>query len=135
MGLSHRSEGPDLFSYLVRELNKFNLAYIHIVHYGEDAILHDFRRIWDQAIMLNRSGRARERIGEDIASGLADLESYCARANPDFVQRVTSGAPFNSADAGVYLGTSARGPEVGYTDFPTLIPLHGNANTQRSNDA
>jgi 2,4-dienoyl-CoA reductase-like NADH-dependent reductase (Old Yellow Enzyme family) len=137
MGLSHGSEGPDLFRYLVRELNKIGLAYIHIVHYGEDYILHDFRRIWDQAIILNRPGRARERIGEDIASGLADLESYGALilANPDFVDRIATGGPLQSADPRIYFGTSSRGAEVGYTDFPTLTLNQVNGDKQRSNEA
>lgn len=73
MGLNHGSERPDLFRYLVSELDKLGLAYIHIVHYGEDDILHDFRRIWRHALILNRPGRPREDIGKDVASGLADL--------------------------------------------------------------
>lgn len=137
MGLSHGSEGPELFRYLVCELNKLSLAYLHIVHYGEDYILQDFRKIWDQAIILNRPGRARECIGEDISSGLADLESYGAwvLANPDFVQRIASGGPLNTADTGVYFGTSSRGAEIGYTDFPTLTLNQGTGDKQRSNDA
>jgi N-ethylmaleimide reductase len=112
-------------------------ANIHIVHYGEDYILHDFRRIWDQAIILNRPGRARDRIGEGIASGLADLESYGALllANPDFVDRIASGGPLQSADPRIYFGTNSRGAEVGYTDSPTLTLKQVNGDKQRSNEA
>jgi 2,4-dienoyl-CoA reductase-like NADH-dependent reductase (Old Yellow Enzyme family) len=122
MGLSHGSEGPDLFRYLVGKLDKLSLAYIHIVHYGEDDILHDFRRIWHRAIILNRPARPRADIGKDIASGLADLESYGAHvlANPDFIERVVANAPLNTADHSVYFGHQPEGPEAGYTDFPTL---------------
>ena len=121
-GLDHGAEGPDLFRYLVGELNKLGLAYVHIVHYGDDDILHDFRRIWDQAIILNRPGRPREDIGKDVASGLADLESYGAMvlANPDFVERIASNAPLNTADHSVFFGVGANGLVSGYTDFPTL---------------
>ncbi|MGF7154313.1 alkene reductase [Novosphingobium gossypii] len=121
-GLNVGPEGPDLFRYLVAELDKLGLAYIHIVHYGADEILHDFRRIWNRAIILNRPARPREDIGKDIASGLADLESYGAHmlANPDFIERVLSDAPLNSADHGVFFGNQPEGPEAGYTDFPTL---------------
>jgi len=124
-GLNHGEEGPDLFRYLVGELDKLGLAYIHVVHYGEDDILHDFRRIWGQALILNRPGRPREDIGKDVASGLADLESYGAMvlANPDFLARLQSGAPLNTADPSVYFGASPKGPEVGYTDFPTLAAI------------
>lgn len=126
-GLNHGDEGPELFRYLVGELEKVGLAYIHIVHYGEDDILHDFRRIWSRAIILNRPGRPREHIGKDIASGLSDLESYGALvlANPDFVARIASGAPLNTADHSVYFGVSPKGPEVGYTDFKTITAAGG----------
>jgi 2,4-dienoyl-CoA reductase-like NADH-dependent reductase (Old Yellow Enzyme family)/quinol monooxygenase YgiN len=121
-GLNHGDEGPALFRYLVGELNELGLAYVHIVHYGEDDILHDFRRIWGQALILNRPGRSREDIGKDIASGLADLESYGAMllANPDFIERVSTGAPLNTADHSVYFGEGPEGPASGYTDFPAL---------------
>jgi N-ethylmaleimide reductase len=122
MGLNHGEDGPDLFRYLVAELDRLSLAYIHIVHYGEDEILHDFRRIWHQALILNRPARARQDVGRDIASGLADLESYGAYvlANPDFPERLKSGAPLNTADHSAYFGTSPDGTAIGYTDFPTL---------------
>ncbi|MCW2240682.1 alkene reductase [Azospirillum canadense] len=122
MGLDVGPEGPDLFRYLVAELDKLGLAYIHIVHYGEDNILHDFRRIWHQAIILNRPARPREDIGKDIASGLADLESYGAHvlANPDFIERVVLHAPLNTADHRVFFGNQPEGAAAGYTDFPTL---------------
>jgi len=121
-GLDVGPEGPDLFRYLVSELDKLGLAYIHIVHYGEDAILHDFRRIWGRAIILNRPGRPREDIGKDIASGLADLESYAmyVLANPDFIERIASNAPLNTADHSVFFGHQPEGPDAGYTNFPTL---------------
>ena len=121
-GLNHGDEGPALLRYLVGELNKLGLAYVHIVHYGEDDILHDFRKIWGQALILNRPGRPREDIGKDIASGLADLESYGAMvlANPDFIERVSTGAPLNAADHSVYFGEGPEGPASGYTDFPAL---------------
>jgi 2,4-dienoyl-CoA reductase-like NADH-dependent reductase (Old Yellow Enzyme family)/quinol monooxygenase YgiN len=132
-GLNHGDEGPDMFRYLVGELNTLGLAYIHVVHYGDDGILHDFRRIWDQAIILNRPGRPREDIGKDVASGLADLESYGAMvlANPDFIERITSGAPLNSADHSVFFGVGRDGPASGYTDFPTLADGAGKAENGR----
>lgn len=131
-GLNHGDEGRDLFRYLVTELNKLGLAYIHIVHYGDDDILHDFRKLWGQALILNRPGRPREDIGKDIASGLADLESYGAMllANPDFIERVSTGARLNTADHSVYFGQGPDGPASGYTDFPALHDL-GTAKADR----
>ena len=72
--------------------------------------------------MRSSPGRPREDIGKDVASGLADLESYgtLVLANPDFIDRLTSNGPLNTADHSVYFGNSPDGAAVGYTDFPTL---------------
>jgi hypothetical protein len=38
-GLHEGPEGPDLYRYLATELNKLGLAYIHLMHLGDDALL------------------------------------------------------------------------------------------------
>lgn len=60
-----------------------------------------------------------------MKSGLADLESYGAMvlANPDFVERIATGAPLQMADHSVFFGVGANGPASGYTDFPTADAL------------
>ncbi|GHC71939.1 alkene reductase [Pseudorhodoferax aquiterrae] len=122
MGLHHGDEGPDLYRYFVGELDKLGLAYLHIVHYGDEALLSDLRKLWHQALILNRPERAREDFGKDVASGLADLESYgqMTLANPDFIARLKAGAPLNTADRATYFGSSPEGYAVGYTDYPAL---------------
>lgn len=122
MGLNHGDEGPDLYRYLVGELDRLGLAYLHIVHYGDEPLLHDLRKLWRRALILNRPERPREDFGKDVASGLADLESYgqMALANPDFVERIRSGAALNAADRGTYFGSSPEGYAVGYTDYSFL---------------
>ncbi len=117
-GIDEGPEGPDLYRHLVAELDKLGLAYVHVMHQGDEVLLTDIRRLWSGVLILNRPGRPREEIGADIASGLADLESYgqLTLANPDFVQRLKAGAPFNQADRMTYFGGDARG----YTDYPTL---------------
>ncbi len=82
----------------------------------------DLRAIWRQALILNRPGRDRDQVGADVASGLADIESYGSMvlANPDFVERIRAGAPLNGVDSATFLGGDARG----YTDYPALaVPL------------
>ena len=78
----------------------------------------DIRARWKQPLIVNRPGRPRDRIGADVASGLADLEAYgqLVLANPDFVARVKTGAPLNEADRASFFG---GGPQ-GYTDYATL---------------
>lgn len=117
-GIDEGPEGPDLYRYLVAELDKLGLAYVHVLHNGNDALLADIRRLWKGVLILNRPGRKREDAGTDVASGLADLEAYgtMVLANPDFVERLKRGAPLNAPrQEGFYGGT-----DTFYTDYPTL---------------
>jgi 2,4-dienoyl-CoA reductase-like NADH-dependent reductase (Old Yellow Enzyme family) len=117
-GIDEGAEGPALYRYLVAELDKLGLAYLHIMHNGDDLLLGDIRALWKQSLILNRPGRPRDQIGADVASGLADLETYgqMVLANPDFVARLKTGAPMNEADRASFFGGAARG----YTDYPAL---------------
>jgi 2,4-dienoyl-CoA reductase-like NADH-dependent reductase (Old Yellow Enzyme family) len=117
-GIDEGAEGPDLYRYLVAELGKLGLAYLHILHAGDEKLVGDIRALWKQPLIVNRPGRSRDRIGADVASGLADLEAYgqMVLANPDFVARVKTGAPMNEADRASFFGGAAQG----YTDYPAL---------------
>ncbi|WP_347900972.1 alkene reductase [Pseudomonas purpurea] len=122
-GIDEGIEGPDLYRYLVAELDKMNLAYLHVMHQGHEQLLVDIRSLWKRTLILNRPGRSREDIGLDVASGLADLESYgqMVLANPDFVDRLKDNAPLNDADHHTYYGGGLQG----YTDYPALIESEG----------
>jgi 2,4-dienoyl-CoA reductase-like NADH-dependent reductase (Old Yellow Enzyme family) len=117
-GIDEGPDGPDLYRHLVGELDALGLAYLHIAHQGDEALLAYIRKLWTRVLVLNRAGRPRDRIGSDVASGLADLEAYgqFVLANPDFVARLKAGAPFNTADRTTFFGGTARG----YTDYPAL---------------
>jgi len=117
-GIDEGAEGPDLYRYLVAELGKLGLAYLHVLHAGDEPLLGDIRSLWKQALIVNRPGRPRDQIGADVASGLADLEAYgqMVLANPDFVARVKTAAPMNEADRASFFGGAAQG----YTDYPAL---------------
>jgi 2,4-dienoyl-CoA reductase-like NADH-dependent reductase (Old Yellow Enzyme family) len=117
-GIDEGSEGPDLYRYLVKELDSLDLAYIHVMHLGNEQLLADIHKLWQGVLMLNRPGRARADIGKDISNGLADLEAYgqMVLANPDFLERVKADAPLNEPQRAGYYGGTAQG----YTDYPTL---------------
>jgi 2,4-dienoyl-CoA reductase-like NADH-dependent reductase (Old Yellow Enzyme family) len=117
-GIDEGAEGPALYRYLVAELGKLSLAYVHIVHSGDEQLVGDIRALWKQTLIVNRPGRLRDQIGADVASGLADLEAYgqMVLANPDFVARVKTAAPMNEADRASFFGGAAQG----YTDYPAL---------------
>lgn len=117
-GIDEGAEGPDLYRYLITELGKLGLAYLHILHAGNEQLVGDIRALWKQSLILNRPGRPRDQIGADVASELADLEAYgqMVLANPDFVARLKAGAPLNEANRASFFGGAA----LGYTDYPAL---------------
>jgi 2,4-dienoyl-CoA reductase-like NADH-dependent reductase (Old Yellow Enzyme family) len=117
-GIDEGAEGPALYRYLVAELDKLGLAYLHILHTGDEQLVGEVRALWRRSLIVNRPGRSRDRIGADVASGLADLEAYgqMVLANPDFVARLKTGAPMNEADRASFFGGAAQG----YTDYPAL---------------
>lgn len=120
-GIDEGAEGPALYRHLVAELDKLGLAYLHIMHNGNEELLRDIRSLWTGTLILNRPGRPREQAGADIASGLADLEAYgqMVLANPDFVARLITGAEMNEANPATYFGGDAHG----YVDYPDLETL------------
>jgi 2,4-dienoyl-CoA reductase-like NADH-dependent reductase (Old Yellow Enzyme family) len=117
-GIDEGADGADLYRYLVSELDKLGLAYIHVIHNGDERLMADLRARWRQALVVNRPGRPRDQIGADIASGLADLEAYgqMVLANPDFIVRLRNEAPMNEADRATFFGGTAQG----YIDYPAL---------------
>jgi N-ethylmaleimide reductase len=117
-GIDEGPEGPALYRYLVARLDKFGLAYLHLAHDGNENLLSDLRALWKQPLILNRAGRPRDQIGSDLATGVADLEAYgqMVLANPNFVERLKTGAPMNEANRATFFG----GTEQGYTDYPAL---------------
>lgn len=117
-GIDEGAEGAALYRYLVGELDKLGLAYLHVMHQGNETLLEDIRKLWTGKLILNRPGRSREQVGADTASGMADLEAYGSMvlANPDFVERLKTHAPMNEPHREGFFG----GTEKFYTDYPTL---------------
>ncbi|AWT24938.1 N-ethylmaleimide reductase [Corynebacterium provencense] len=106
------------YRHLVSELAPLNLAYLHVHHLGDDALLSELREIWPTAVAVVRYGRDRDYIAADIEAGLADIAPLgrFALANPDVVERIRTGASFNEINPTTIYGGGA----AGYTDYPTL---------------
>lgn len=117
-GLAEGPEAPELYRYLVAELNKLNLAYLHILHTGDENLVQDLRKAWKQALLVNRPSTTPENLDKDVKSGLADLVPVgkLALANPDLVARLKANAPLNEGNPATFFG----GTEKGYTDYPAL---------------
>ena len=123
------SDTEALFSYVVSELNRFNLAYLHLV---EPRIKGDstaeeqekislgtgyFRPIYRGKI-ITAGGYTRETGEAVLEEGDADLVAYGRLfiANPDLPKRFALNAPLNQYDRSTFYG----GDERGYTDYPFL---------------
>ncbi|NUU63361.1 alkene reductase [Paenibacillus agri] len=112
------TDGPKVYEYLVSKLAELNLAYLHILHGGDEERLKAIRSAWPTVLIVNRPGRPLEELDRDLKDNLADIVSVgtWALANPDLVDRLKSGAPLNEADPTTFYG----GDSHGYTDYPTL---------------
>lgn len=117
-GIREGDDHESLYRYLVEELAKLDLAYLHLTHAANEPLLRELRQRWPNALLLNRVNRPLEALGADIGAGLADIETVgrWALANPDFVERLQTGAPLNAMDPTTLYG----GDSAGYTDYPFL---------------
>jgi len=114
-------EVADTYKYLVKELNKLGLAYLHVLHTGQDALIADLRKEWKQAFLVNRPGAQPENLEKDLLSGLADVVpvGQMGLANPDLVDRLRDAKPLNKADPSTFF---TPGPK-GYIDYPVATAL------------
>ncbi|MHB0882440.1 alkene reductase [Paenibacillus sp. SEL1] len=121
-GIDEGEHGLEVYLHLVKELAQYNLAYLHVMHLGNETLLHEIRNIWPNPLLVNRAGRALEDLSVDIDNGLADMApvGVWSLANPDLVERLKEGFPLNEADRKtLYSGNGSEG----YTDYPTMKEL------------
>jgi N-ethylmaleimide reductase len=112
------------FGYFVEQLNRYHLAYLHILEPSESDLRHGgtavptsyFRPLYQGKLMVNWDYDAAKGNAA-IASEAADLVSYGKLfiANPDLPERFRLNAPLNEPDPATFYG----GGEAGYTDYPT----------------
>ena len=114
-----------LFVYVLQQLNRFNLAYLHVVDALESDIRHGANvvdlavlRAAYNGILIVCGGYDFDRANETIAQGLADAVAFGQLyiANPDLVERFATNAPLNKPDPSTFYGGEAKG----YTDYPRL---------------
>jgi N-ethylmaleimide reductase len=113
------------FATAVDELNRFGLAYLHVVEPaasdavadGEVPDIRFFRNLWRGALIGNK-GYDLARANTVIQAGWTDLVSFAILflANPDLPVRFRSGGPFNPPDRKTFYGGTA----AGYTDYPPI---------------
>ncbi|GAF64687.1 NADH:flavin oxidoreductase [Bacillus sp. TS-2] len=117
-GIEEGYSNIDMYRYLIAELNKLNLAYLHIMNFGNEPFMKEIRELWSQALLLNRPGRPLDQLSLDVDAELADVVTVGTWliSNPDFVERLKVGAPLNEPDR----NTMYAGGAAGYIDYPTL---------------
>ncbi|MBW8886080.1 MAG: alkene reductase, partial [Planctomycetia bacterium] len=126
-GMYNDMGSPDFreqFTYIAGELDRFGLAYLHIVdglafgfhQLGEPMTMAEFREVFRGPLMGN-CGYTKETAEEAIAAGYADLIAFGRPfiSNPDLVERFQHGWPL--AEAAPMSDWSSPGAK-GYTDFP-----------------
>jgi N-ethylmaleimide reductase len=113
------------FLYIARQLNRYGLAYLHVVDglafgfhgLGAPVMLREIREVFDGPLMGN-CGYTMETAKAAIERNDADLISFGRPfiSNPDLVERFANGWPLNPpADMEVWYSFE----ETGYTDFPS----------------
>lgn len=127
-GIYNDMGSPDYretFLYVAEELNKFGLAYLHLLNglafgfheLGPPMQLKDFRSVF-KATLMGNCGYTEETAEKDIQSNCADLIAFGRPfiSNPDMVERFANGWPLNPP---ARMKDWYSYTEEGYTDFPT----------------
>jgi len=119
------SDPEATFSHVVRELNRFGLAYLHVTEMGSEAPgvagpafdLEKLRPLW-KGVYITNGGYNRARGNAAIANGDADAIAFGVPflANPDLVARLKSDTELNAPDMATFYG----GDEHGYSDYPAM---------------
>jgi len=119
------SDPKATFTAMVKALERYDLAYIHIMEALEADIRHGgvalpigyFRTFYKGRLMVN-GGYDQQKAEAVVQAGDADLVSFGRPfiANPDLPERLKARAVLNEADAQFFYGGDAHG----YTDYPTM---------------
>lgn len=120
----------DTFRYIVRELDKLQLAYLHLVEPAMvgsasdekydprwNSIIQQLRAEFHGVLML-AGGYDRNHAEKALQSGRADIIAFGRPfiANPDLPERFDGDWALNPADVATFFGGGAGG----YIDYPAL---------------
>ncbi|MGW7660468.1 alkene reductase [Streptomyces sp. NPDC054756] len=115
------TEVAELYTALLAELARLDLAYVHLEATTDEETLLALRRAWPGTLIMNPvmplGPRRAERADADRWLGLgADLISFGRAfiANPDLVERLRAGLPLAPADEATYY----QGGDSGYLTYP-----------------
>jgi N-ethylmaleimide reductase len=127
---AHDADPQPLFEYVVRELAPMDLAYLHLIEgstggprelperpFDYVAMKAAYRAAGGQGAWMVNNGYDLPLAEQALKEG-ADLVAFGRSfiSNPDLVERLRAGGPFNKAHRATFYGGGAEG----YTDYPTL---------------
>jgi N-ethylmaleimide reductase len=124
-GMTMDEETIPTFEYIIKKLNDYNLAYIHLsepftdvseIEYAVMNIAEHFRPLYNGTLMIN-AGFNQESGNKVIEDGHADLVSYAKLyiSNPDLVERFKNGYDLAEWDENTFYTPGKEG----YLDYPT----------------
>jgi len=108
----------ETYTYLVRALCPFKLAYLHVALFGTPVDYHDLLRPLFNSAYLAGGGFDQAKAETMLSPGRADAIVFGTLflANPDLPERFRRGAPLNEPDKRTFY---SPGPK-GYIDYPML---------------
>jgi len=126
MGILMDEETIPTFEYIVKRLNGYGLAYIHLtepfvpvddVPFAVTEIAKHFRPLYKGTIIINK-GFNKATATKVLEDADADLVAFGVPflANPDLVKRYKTDAELNKADQQTFYTPGAKG----YVDYPAL---------------
>ncbi|RZL00992.1 MAG: alkene reductase, partial [Hymenobacter sp.] len=125
-GMTLDAETIPTFDYIIKRLNDYNLAYLHLSEpfsdvskneFAEPHIAKRYRPVYQGTLIIN-AGFDQEKGNKVIADGDANLVAFGTLyiSNPDLVERFAQNAPLAKGDKDTFY---TPGPK-GYTDYPAL---------------
>jgi len=120
-----------LFSYVAKRLNRFGLAYLHIieprvggselVRAGEGPIASEHLRNIFKGKLIAAGGFEPESAEEIVEKGTVDAVAFGRHfvSNPDLPRRIREGLPLSDHDRSTFYTFGAHG----YTDYPAYESL------------
>lgn len=126
MGITMDEETIPTFEYIVKRLNDYGLAYIHLtelfvtvddVPFAVTEIAKHFRPLYNGTLIINKGFNNATAI-KVLEDGNADLVAFGVPflANPDLVRRYKTDATLNKADQQTVYTAGAKA----YIDYPEL---------------
>ncbi|MDH7911841.1 alkene reductase [Winogradskyella sp. SYSU M77433] len=123
-GMTMDEDTIPTFEYIIKKLNDYNLAYVHLsepftdvsdIPYAVTEIAKHFRPLYNGTLMIN-SNFDQEKGNKVIEDGYADLVAYGKPyiSNPDLVERFEHNLELAEWDQDTFYTTG----EKGYTDYP-----------------